>query len=68
MRLNQMTKSKYTKLESRIVETLGWLLVVCFFAGIWYNEYRWKLIFTSIAIFVFLMLYIVSKDWEENKK
>ena len=64
-------KGKYkTSLGTRIIiEVLGWLFLIGIPLGIWWNEFRWKLIFTALfALFIAFMLIIVDKSKEGKSK
>lgn len=54
--------------ESFIYEFVGWSCFVMFFAGIWWNDYRWKLIITSIFLFGFIMLSYHAKSYAWKKR
>lgn len=70
----RMRKETYKspRLRKFIVETLGWIFLIGISAGIWIDEYRWKIIFTSLfAILIASLLVIVDNNEQkkfENKR
>lgn len=66
-----MTKEfELSKRGNLIYNLLGLLCLLMFFVGIWINAFRWKLIFTSIFFFVFLVINYCSKKyaWEKQQE
>lgn len=67
-------KYQSPKFERYFTEILGFIFLIGIPLGIWLDNYRWKLIFTSFfAIFIAIMISIVEshkekKFNEENKK
>lgn len=59
---------KLGKLDSFLTETGGWVFVMLIFAGIWLNEFRWRLIFSAIFIISLMIINVKSKEmiWEKK--
>jgi len=60
---------KPTFLDNFIIETGGWGFVILFTLGIWVDDFRWKLIFSSIFLFALTILhYLVLEDKDKKLK
>ncbi len=71
--MTEKEKYKSSKFITYFVEILGWIFLIGIPLGIWLNDYRWKIIFTSLfAIFIAIILTLVEnvkeKKLNEDKK
>ena len=57
---------KKNRLIRFLIELFGWLFLICMFAGIWIDKYRWNLIFT--ALFSILISIILKGGLNEMEK
>ena len=71
--MTEKEKYKSSKFDKYFVEILGWIFIIGIPLGIWLNDYRWKIIFTSLfALFITIILVGVDKakekEFNEDKK
>lgn len=60
---------KPTILDKLKIEGCGWSFLILLFAGIWINEFRWRLIFSSLILLIIGILEVtVLKDKEKKAK
>lgn len=60
-------KYKSPKFERYFTEILGLIFLIGIPLGIWLDNYRWKLIFTSVfAIFIAIILTVVDNAKEKK--
>lgn len=60
---------KPTLWDKICIETTGWLSLILLFLGIWIAQYRWRLIFTSLIVFIIcVMNCIILKDKNDKAK
>ena len=51
------------------IEGCGWSFIILLFAGIWISEFRWRLIFSSLILFLIALLEVaVLSDKEKAAK
>jgi len=43
---------KPTLWDKIVMEGLGWISIILLFIGIWVSEFRWRLIATSVILFI----------------
>ena len=65
--MTEKEKYKTPKFDNYFVEILGWIFIIGIPMGIWLNDYRWKIIFTSLFAF-FMAIVLVSVDKAKEKK
>lgn len=65
--MTEKEKYKSSKSYKYSVEILGWIFIMGIPLGIWLNDYRWKIIFTSLfAIFIAIIITIVDQAKEKK--
>ena len=71
--MTEKEKYKSSKFGKYFIEICGWIFLIGIPLGIWLNDYRWKIICTSLfAIFLAIVLTLVDnvkeKKFNEDKK
>ncbi len=65
--MSAFEKYKLTFWDKVLMEGGGWGSLIMFFMGIWWNDFRWRLYFTSIFLFVIIVLhYAVLNDRDKE--
>lgn len=65
--LMKQIKYKTTFITAFIIKLLGYLTLFCFFAGVWYEPMRWRLIITSISTFALALLFTFVEQDRKKK-
>ncbi len=61
------TKYKSPRLRAVFVEIFGRVFLIGIFTGIWWAQYRWQLIFTSLfALFIALFITLADNAQEDK--
>lgn len=59
---------KKKKESSWFTNLLVLVWIFCWTAGIWWDEYRWKLFFTGLWSLLFAIIWTKAKEIQESKK
>ena len=58
---------KPTIWDKFVIEGLGWSSLILLFAGIWINDFRWRLIFSALILFLIAMVDVAILQDKNNK-
>jgi len=67
MNYNDYIFYKPTIWDKIFIEGSGYLFLIMLLAGIWINEFRWRLIFTSLILISYSIIAVLVMDIKEQK-
>ena len=65
--MTEKEKYKSSKFDTYFVEILGVIFLIGIPLGIWLDNYRWKIIFTSLFVIFIAIMISIAENVKEKK-